>query len=120
MFELIVTGWGGLPSAKAVLKLVEACPDCGHKVYAIADPTRIIDPRSWDGSDLFIVWPLPRFIFVSDRLAHIIRKENLSGVKLVPAEAIPMRKGVTLTPAPLSWRMGEERAGELTQRFRIP
>jgi hypothetical protein len=120
LFELIVVGWGGLPRKEAGLSLVSACPGCGHTIYAISDPNRLIDPEAWDGSDFFIIWPLPKFIFVSNRLAEIIRQEKLSGATLVPAETIPMRNGATLSPGQLSLWMGEERARELTQRFGIP
>ena len=75
MYELIVTGWGGMASSAAGLTLANSCPACNHRNYAIAEPSRLIDPASWDGSDLFIVWPLPRFRFASERLANILREE---------------------------------------------
>jgi hypothetical protein len=39
----------------------------------------LIDPAAWDGSDLFIVWPLPLFRFAGERLANILREEKLPG-----------------------------------------
>jgi hypothetical protein len=54
LYELIVTGWGGMASSAAGLTLVKSCPACNHRNYAIADPSRLIDPASWDGSDLFM------------------------------------------------------------------
>jgi hypothetical protein len=119
LFELVVTGWGGLAAQAAGVKLVESCRGCGQKIYTIAEPSRLIDARAWDGSDLFMVWPLPRYQFASDRLANILRQERVSGVKLVPAPQIPIERGGTATPAPLNWRMPEERARELERRFGI-
>ena len=66
LFELIITGWGGWAAPAAGLTLIESCPGCGHKVYAIAEASRLIDPAAWDGSDFFIVWPLPGYQFASD------------------------------------------------------
>jgi hypothetical protein len=120
LFELVVTGWGGFAAPAAGVSLVESCPACGHKVYAIAEPSHLIDAGAWDGSDLFIVWPLPRYRFVSDRLASILRQERVSGVVLIPASKIDMGRGTRLSPgSPLTMSMPERRARELDQRFGI-
>ena len=76
MHELVVTGWAGMASSAAGLTLANSCPACDHRNYAIAEPSRLIDPASWDGSDLFIVWPLPLFRFASERLANIPGRTN--------------------------------------------
>jgi hypothetical protein len=119
LFELVVTGWGGWAAPAASVRLESSCPACGDKEYLITNPTRLIDPAAWDGSDLFIVWPLPRFRFASSRLASILRKENVSGVKLVPAAKIPLERGETVGPASITYWMPEGRARELGQRFGI-
>jgi len=119
LFELVITGSGGLAAPAAGVKLVKSCPSCGLKTYTIAEPSCVIATAAWDGSDLFFVWPLPRYLFASDRLANIIRQESLSGVKLIPAPQIPIERGDKLSPAPLSWRMSEERAHELERRLGI-
>jgi hypothetical protein len=117
LFELVVTGWGGFAAPAAGVKLAESCPGCGYKEYTIAEPSRLIDAAAWDGSDLFIVWPLPGYRFVSDRLADIIRQEKFSGVKVVPATQLPTERGAGLSPGPLSWHMPEARARELERLF---
>jgi hypothetical protein len=117
--ELIVTGWGGAAAAAAGVKLIECCPACGHRYYTIAEPSLLIDETAWDGSDLFIVWPLPKYRFVSDRLAHILRSEKISGIKLIPAADIPMKKGARVGPGSLSYWMPEARARELGDPFGI-
>jgi hypothetical protein len=104
---------------RRLVTLVESCPGCGHKVYAIAEPSRLIDATAWDGNDLFIVWPLPGYQFASNRLASILRQEQLSGVKLLPASDLPVRKGNHITPGSLALHMPESRARELGQRFGI-
>jgi hypothetical protein len=113
LHELIITGWGGMASSAAGLTLAKSCPACNHRNYAIAQPSRLIDPASWDGSDLFIVWPLPRFPFAGDRLANVLREERITGVKLIPAIDIPFKPGNTATPGRLVDWMPASRAHAL-------
>jgi hypothetical protein len=119
LFELSVTGWGGLAAAAAGLEVVEFCPACRYRKYRIADPSRLIDPGTWDGSDLFIVWPLPAYRFASARLADIIRRNRVPGVKLVPASQIPVEPGGGAAPGPLTKWMPERRALELGKKFDV-
>jgi hypothetical protein len=88
-------------------------------IYKIAEPSRLIDPAAWDGSDLFIVWPLPGYRFASDRLATILRQEKVSGVGLAPAPKLPAERGARVDPATLTACMPKDRARELSQRFGI-
>jgi hypothetical protein len=117
LFELVVVGWGGVAAAAAGPKLKYWCPGCQHKIYTIAEPSRLIDPAQWDGSDLFMVWPLPHHCFVSDRLADILRRAQVSGAKLIPAPEIPMKRGGSASPGYLRYSMPEDRARELDERF---
>lgn len=119
LFELAVTGWGGMAAPSAGVELIEFCPSCRSRLYTIADPSRLIDPSSWDGSDFFMVWPLPRYRFASDRLAQIIRRNKLSGVKLIPAAELPMKPGAKLGPGTLETWMPEDRARELGKKFDV-
>lgn len=119
LYEVVVTGWAGLPAREAGLAPLNLCPTCGYRKFTIAEPSRLIDPAAWDGSDIFMVWPLPRYPFVTERLAGIIRKEKLSGAKLIPAQEIRMKRGTTLNPGSLYEWMPEERASQLRQQFGI-
>ncbi len=119
LFELIVTGWAGLAAPGAGVRLEEWCPVCRYKQYAIAEPSRLIDLAAWDGSDLFIVWPLPKFVFASDRLAGILRQERVSGLDIIPAPKIFVKSGAEASPGSLEWYMPERRARELDQRFGV-
>jgi hypothetical protein len=85
---------------------------------SFAEPKRLIDPETWDGSDLFIVWPLPKFRFVSSRLATILRQE-ISGAEFIPARQIPIERVTQVNPASITYWMPEERARELGQSFGI-
>jgi hypothetical protein len=119
LYEVIVIGWAGLPSPEAKLTVAKSCLICGRKEYFIADSSKLLDPSSWDGSDLFMVWPLPRYPFASDRLAGIIRQEGLSGVKLLPPAALRVKPDRSLAPGSIFGWMPEKRAHELSQQFGI-
>jgi hypothetical protein len=119
LYEVIVTGWGGMPAHAAGLKVNDCCPACGYKEYTIAEPARLIDRDSWDGSDLFIVWPLPRYHFASDRVASILQVENITGVKLIPAAKIPFAPGEGACPGRLKDWMPASRARALGDRLGI-
>jgi hypothetical protein len=119
LHELLVTGWGGFAAPAAGVRLVDACSTCGLRDYEIADPSRLIDPEAWDGSDLFVVWPAPQYFFASDRLAGILRREQVSGLELIPAADIPREKGarIGISPRALASFMPADRARELEHRF---
>ncbi len=90
-----------------------SCPDCGLLVYSsFTNPSELIDTSLWDGSDVFMVWPLPKFIFVSERVAQLVRNHHLTGVVLQRPEELQATSG-TLSPGRLSYRMPEARAREL-------
>jgi hypothetical protein len=119
LYEFVVTGWAGLAAPESGLSLTNSCPACGDLEYSIANPVCLIDASSWDGSDIFIVWPLPLFRFADDRTADVIRREKLTGIKLLKASDVPLRRGVTLGPGRLSQWMPEERARDLGEPLGI-
>jgi hypothetical protein len=67
----------------------------------------------WDGSDFFMVWPLPRFIFLTDKAKQVIDSTELEGAIFVPVEKLPVTEHRTLGPGRLSYWMPKERAYEL-------
>jgi hypothetical protein len=119
LYELITTGWGGMASNAAGLKVRDTCAACRYRDYTIAEPARLIDASCWDGSDLFIVWPLPLYRFASDRLAGILRAEKTTGVKLIPAAEIPFQRGNVASPGLLHMWMPVSRARALGARLGI-
>ena len=119
LYELVITGWAGQPSREARLIVTDLCPACRRVFYSIGEPRKLLDPRAWDGSDLFMVWPLPRHPFASERLASIIRQEKLSGVKLIPPSAIGMDPGARLNPGSLFEWLPDGRAEELSRQLGI-
>jgi hypothetical protein len=69
--EFIVTGWAGIARSESGVKVREDCPACHWKNYtAINDPEKLVDWSQWTGEDFFMVWPLPHFCLVTERVAN--------------------------------------------------
>jgi hypothetical protein len=115
MFELTVTGWGGLAHADSGVAQKQMCPSCGLLEYSgVSDMKSLISIRQWDGSDFFMVWPLPTYIFLSARAAGVIRRARFRGAKLQALhqwdEDLPGSSIGVLAPGRLSYWMPEPRA----------
>ncbi len=121
LWELIVTGWAGMAPPESGVKLVEYCEGCKHMVYSMfTEAEKLIDAKQWDGSDFFMVWPLPRFVFITDRAAEIIQKASWKDSQILSladlqARALKQRKyvGDILSPGRLSYVMQDDRARQL-------
>jgi hypothetical protein len=112
-WELVVTGWGGIAAGHSGIGLLSECDYCGHRVYSCFDrPQELIDPSQWDTSDIFMVWPLPRYIFVTNNVQRIIAHYQLSGIEVIPLAKLDCRGG-TLTPGRLSYWMPYARAQKI-------
>jgi hypothetical protein len=107
--ELVVTGWAGIAPASSGIVLREACPSCGHRSYScFTQGAALVDPKQWDGHDLFMVWPLPRFVLLSDYAVQTLRDARLTGARLESLASLECRDG--FSPGRLSYYMPEERA----------
>lgn len=94
LWELIVTGWGGLATPKSGIRLRKWCRYCGHTTYGpLSRPENLIDPEKWDGTDFFIVWPLPKFIFVTPKVVRLLQENRISGWTATPVEQLRLRGG---------------------------
>jgi uncharacterized protein CXXCG len=115
LWELGITGWGGVAPPESGIKLDEArsCRYCGHLVYTdFTDASRLIDLRAWDGSDCFILWPLPRYFFVTDRARNVIESEEFTGVSFTDVNDLKKPSGVIagFSPGRLSYWLSQEAA----------
>jgi hypothetical protein len=117
--ELLVTGWGGLAPAASGIKEVGRCAYCGHLRYSeLEEPRDLVSVESWDGSDFFMIWPLPRFRFATAKVAEVCRNFRLTGVLL--ERNFPAQTGSGYSPGRLSYYMPPERAhnlGDILQIF---
>jgi hypothetical protein len=110
--ELVVTGWGGMADERSGISEKERCAGCGHIRYTgISDPKHIVNPTAWEGSDIFMLWPMPMYRFVTQRFVEIVRNSGFSGISFVQ-EFPALRRGVSggLTPGRLSDYMPMARA----------
>jgi hypothetical protein len=119
LWELVVTGWGGIAPPESGVKLVKECRACGATQYTCpTDTSRLVDHSRWDGSDFFIVWPLPRYICVTDRVAEAVRENGLKGCVLTRPEDLDFGGG-NCSPGRLSYWMPPKRARELGEELGI-
>jgi hypothetical protein len=81
--RLAVSGWGGLARPESGIHLVEACSGCLNKRWTpLADSSQLIDESQWTGEDVFIVWPLANYTFVTARVAELLRSSNVKSCTL--------------------------------------
>src|SRR5262245_34343349 len=118
LWELVVTGWGGLAPPESGIKLTYRCEACGYTRYSgFSRPEKLIDETQWDGSDFFIVWPLPKYIFVTNRVAQAIEHQGFTGAHFfAPADLKPTEGHAA---AHLSHVMPEQRAREIGEPLGI-
>lgn len=120
LWELVVTGWGGVAPAESGIKLdpARSCSACGSLRYTgLTNPEWLIDEGHWDGSDFFMVWPLPRFILVTDTVAAVIKEAQFKGAELI--DVAKMEKTSGYGPGRLSYWMPEARARMLGEPLGI-
>jgi hypothetical protein len=109
--ELAVTGWGGMAPEASGIREVERCPGCGHLHYSrLEAPEKLIDPKNWDGSDFFMIWPLPRFRFVTGRVVETCQRHGVTGVSFTQNWPRARTKRIGYSPGRLSYYMPQERA----------
>jgi hypothetical protein len=115
LWELSIVGWGGMASAASGISLnhAESCPTCGLLVYdSFTRPEELVAAELWDGSDLFFVWPLPRVVLATQRVADLLRENRVRGVDLRPVSELEPR-GDFLTPGRLSRWLPEPQASAI-------
>ena len=111
--QLGVCGWGGIVSPESGIRMDESCPGCGFTHWSeLTNPEHLIQPRNWDGSDIFIIWPMPTYIFVSERVFKLYKENGFKGATF--SKTFPeMSNGIGYSPQRLSKWMPEERAHEI-------
>lgn len=123
MWELVVTGWAGVapPESGISLNKEKSCPVCGSLHYTSAtDNSHLIKREQWDGSDVFMVWPLCRYIFIADRLRRLVEANHLTGCHFIAPKDLPIsRYNSGYSPGRLSYYMPQNRAKELGEGLGI-
>ena len=120
LWELMPTGWGGVAPKESGMHVVGIRPSDGLRTYSkYTDPSKLIDENQWDGSDFFIVWPIPFHIFVSDKVAQFIKNEKLTGPILTRVQDLDWGSGDDCMPAQLHYYLPEPRAKEIGEPLGI-
>lgn len=115
LWEMLVTGWGGVARPESGMRLLD--PSGEYSEWT--DASLIMDEKQWDGSDFFIVWPIPFNIFVTDRVAKFIRRNKLTGARLVPVEQMEPLSSSSCGPGKLHQWLPEQKARELGEPLGI-
>ncbi len=116
LWELKVRGWSGMAKPESGIRLNKAkcCEACGKIRYTgLTNPSKLMDLSQWDGSDFFIIWPLPRYNFVTDRLKRIIERHHLTGAEFTAMRDLETTDGFgpprlrSIFPEEQAKRLGE-------------
>jgi hypothetical protein len=111
VYELALTGWGGMAPTASGIREVARCNGCGHLRYShLEAPEKLIDPKNWDGSDFFMIWPLPRFRFVTERVVETCQKYGITGVAFTQNWLTTRSASAGYSPGRLSYYMPRKRA----------
>jgi hypothetical protein len=90
-----------------------SCPHCGLLVYSgFTRAIDLVDEAQWDGSDVFMVWPFPGLLVVTERVERLIQAQELTGARLQRLDEVRGTQQ-TVSPGRLSYWMPEERARSL-------
>lgn len=121
--EFIVTGWGGMARPESGIVRVPHPEGLDHLVYShLADPEKLIDLAAWDGSDFFIVWPMPKHIFVTEKAKEVIEHNRFGNCQFVPVEELHISRHlpeIGFSPGPLEWYFPADRAKRMSEAFGI-
>jgi hypothetical protein len=106
-------GWGGIAPESSGIHVVEGCRHCGYKRYSPPlHMDKLFDELRWDGSDVFMIWPMTKFIFVVQRVKDILDELGVSGLKLLPIEELKL-KGYGFAAHRLKYHFPADRAAQI-------
>jgi hypothetical protein len=81
--EIVVVGWAGIAPPESGIHVVRQCPKCHWKAYSnLIDGEHLVDWSQWTGEDFFMVWPLPTFILITERVTNFLRRERVKSYSL--------------------------------------
>jgi hypothetical protein len=117
VFELSPNGWGGVAPVESGVRVLEKCPFCKRQVFSgYTNPARLFDLDAWDGSDFFVIWPLPRRIMVTGRVGELFLKSGYTGARVRPLGDLPRAVAGKLGPGHLADWFDGARLAEISQQ----
>jgi hypothetical protein len=115
--QLKVYGWGGVAPQSSGVRVLSECKACGRRVFSkYTSPERLFTRTQWDGSDFFVIWPLPGYIMITLKVRNHLLAAGYSGIKVRPLSELPMGPGHTLTPGHLEDWLDKERVAAMLDR----
>ena len=107
LHELVVTGWAGMAAERCGIRVDRYYPCCGHTRYCgTSSPAHLIDEARWDGSSIFMIWPLPCYKFCTEQVADLACAHGLTGVRFLRLGDLDLSGG--FTPGDLRHWMPED------------
>jgi hypothetical protein len=110
--ELVVTGWAGVARPESGVRVLKSCPACRWKKYTgLRAPEQLIDWTQWTGDDFFMVWPLPNFVLITERVAELLlslgaRSFELRSLDQVGCDGFTVGRLSNFLPEDLALRYG--------------
>jgi len=92
LWDLWVTAWCHLDLERSDETLEKECSTCGKKFYkgpSFEERHLVVDPVSWDGSDIFRIYEYSRWIFCTERVKEFIKQADFSNVSFLEDGEIP-------------------------------
>lgn len=114
------TGWGGIAPEECGIVEIVRTTCCGHLRYSgLRRSELLFDSAQWDGSDVFMIWPLPKFIFVTEKVAKILWAAKVKGLVCQKIEELKFSFSTDFSPGRLSHWMALDRAKNLSGNLDI-
>jgi hypothetical protein len=119
-FELKVTGWGGMASPESGIKVIKECPYCKRRVFSgFTNPHELFSSKMWDGSDFFVIWPLPKYVFVTKKVADFLVGSEYSGVCVKALAKFPKSVSGKYSPGHLSDWFEGQKISSILKNFKL-
>lgn len=116
-WQIVVTGWGGIANPRSGVVMLETKKFGAQKYSPCANVRLLLDPDSYDGSDLFMVWPLPYVIWVSPKLASLLAANRAQHYQLDPVRSYRFERlpgnPIGFGPFPLECYLPPDRAAQV-------
>jgi hypothetical protein len=114
-WQISVSGWGGFVHPDSGIHQVFDPTRAGKLLYSpCTNPETIIDTSQWDGSDFFIVWPLPMYWWISPKVVGLLEKHRLKRYEMAPPADLrfgsPVADNIGFMPGRLRHYFEDERA----------
>ena len=117
LWEIKVTGWGGVASGT---KKTLDCKSCGHLEYSCdASPIWPQDLRGQALPDFFMIWPFPVYVFVSEAVVKAFKSFTTSGYFFRHYSELHCEDGEDLSPGRLRYYLDDERARSIGEPLGI-